>query len=157
MARTKTQRSKRQFETRREGLMRKINEMNRLTTARVALIGTYKGKMFSYEPEEGLLQRFGLTTSITECFGSDDVVGGERTIRVASPKESVSSDFASTDPSCDSSLDSPVPHFLRKTSAAPLEIMDSSSSIVVRQTDKAPKQVRRWRKGNIYKLDMDFF
>ena len=157
MARTKTQRSKRQFETRREGLMRKINQMNCLTTARVALVGIYKGRTFSYEPEEGLLQRFGLAANITECFGSDDIVRSERMTRTTSPKVSISSDYTSTDPSCESSLESPVgPLFRGKPAAAP-QNMSLRAKKIICGTDRKRELCRRWRRANIDQLNVDFF
>jgi hypothetical protein len=73
-SRSQAQRAKRAFYTRRQGLIRKLHEMNTLTEAKVALAGTYKGSTWCYEEDnEGLLSRFGIVENFSCRLGPDDV------------------------------------------------------------------------------------
>lgn len=73
-SRSQAQKAKRAFFTRRQGLIRKLHEMNTMTEAKVALVGIYQGSTWCYEEDnEGLLSRFGIVESFSHRFGPDDV------------------------------------------------------------------------------------
>jgi hypothetical protein len=73
-SRSQAQKARRAFFTRRQGLIRKLHEMNTLTEAKVALVGIYKGSTWCYEEDnEGLLSRFGIVESFSHRLGPDDV------------------------------------------------------------------------------------
>ncbi|KAI1157258.1 hypothetical protein F5B18DRAFT_645736 [Nemania serpens] len=151
MARTEDQRERRTFETRRESLMRKVGELNDLTTAQVVLIGIDRGRTFSFEPERGLLDRFGVNLAICDRFGPDDITKS----RKYSGSLSTTSDSTYTDCSSNSSIESP-----RSAKDLKFAILPSNNKNRIKRFGagrgrrKAP---RRLREKDLTLLDVEFF
>ncbi|KAI1357146.1 hypothetical protein F5Y08DRAFT_347247 [Xylaria arbuscula] len=153
MARTKDQRERRTFETRRESLIRKVGELNDLTTAQVVLIGIDRGRTFSFEPERGLLDRFGVNLAICDRFGPDDIIRS----RKHSGPLSTTSDSSCTDHSSDSSSESPRPSNNLRPGIVPAKTRTGIKRTRVSPGNKASKAKRRLLKRDMSLLDVDFF
>lgn len=106
-SRSQAQRAKRAFFTRRQGLIRKLHEMNTLTEAKVALVGIYKGSTWCYEEDnEGLLSRFGILENFSHRLGPDDVelVSQRKRSSQQRQRQQNKSKLTSKDPNYQSSL-----------------------------------------------------
>ncbi|KAI3326654.1 hypothetical protein HD806DRAFT_532290 [Xylariaceae sp. AK1471] len=153
MARTDDQRERRTFETRRESLMRKVGELNDLTTAQVVLIGIDRGRTFSFEPESGLLDRFGVNLAICDRFGPDDITKS----RKHSGSLSTTSDSTCTDHSSDSSSESP-----RSANGLRSAVLPAKTRACIKRTrvgpgKKALKAIQRLLERDVSLLDVEFF
>ncbi|CAJ2505629.1 Uu.00g130230.m01.CDS01 [Anthostomella pinea] len=150
MARTHTQKERRAFEMRRESLVRKVYEINNITSAHVVLVGISGGRTFAFEPEEGMLRRLGFTSPIDDRIAPDDIPKSSRIGRPTPSCESISSDSTCA---LDSGAESPIRARGAKTGGAPR----------LKKNFRTSRRGRSWktsphlREGTLKLLDVEFF
>ncbi|KFA55566.1 hypothetical protein S40293_11508 [Stachybotrys chartarum IBT 40293] len=71
--RSKAQKRSRAFQTRRQGLEKKVKEMHHLTDAKAAFLVIHKGELFCHD-EAGVLQQLGITIKCPDNIGSSKII-----------------------------------------------------------------------------------